>query len=358
MYDIPSMTMNGRNVSMNDILAERITGDTEFERSSFRFIKDWLSSVSDFTLPTSGSTGQAKPVIISRRQMQQSASLTVNALGLTKDDTALVCLHTQYIAGKMMLVRALETGMKIIAVEPSSDPLRDITFKIDFTALVPLQLQTILASGKKSLDQLDEMKAILVGGAAVSDDLRKELHKIHAPVYSTYGMTETISHIALQRLDGTNNEPYFNILPGINIEQDERGCLLIKAPYLSETVVTNDLIRRVSTDKFEWLGRLDNVINSGGIKVMPEQLEHKIGKIFSQLNIPQNFFVHGIPDKSLGFKIILVVEGQKYLDEKLIFKVLHQTFSKYEIPKEIILIPEFVYTETGKINRLKTANLI
>lgn len=355
MYDIPFIVMNGVDVSIDAIQSNQVAGKTPFETATFDFIRDWLSGKEEFVIHTSGSTGQPKEIVLSRTQLQYSAARTVEALGLVAGDRALVCLNTEYIAGKMMLVRALERGLWIIAAEPSSNPFNFITSDVDFTALVPLQLEKILNA--KEHARLNNMKAVIVGGAPVSDILHQAIQKIKAPVYATYGMTETISHIALQRLNGDRPTAYFSALPGIEIDQDARGCLVIKAPHLPEKIITNDVVEIFEGGKFRWLGRWDNVINTGGIKVMPEKIEAAIEKIFSQLGIHQKFFVHGIPDKNLGSKIILAVEGDEFSAKNDVIKRLHQTFSKYEIPKEIIFISQFVYTETGKVNRKKTLKI-
>ena len=355
MYNIPFIVINNRNVSIDDIRANRATAQTAFEQATFNFTRAWLSDEDSFIITTSGSTGEAKPISITRSQMKESAMRTVDALGLIENDVSFVCLNTQYIGGRMMLVRALETNMRILAVEPSSTPLAGIRDHIDFAAMVPLQVEATLASDEAS--KFDEMKAVIIGGAVVSDTLQASIQKIKAPVYATYGMTETVSHIALKRLNGDKASSYFTVLPGIGIQRDERECLVIKAPYLPETIVTNDLVEIIDRNTFHWLGRWDNVINSGGIKVMPEKIEAEIGKIFNSLNVHQNYFVHGIPDKRLGSKIILVVEGEFFVKKNEVLDALYQTFSKYEVPREIISIPNFAYTSTGKINRKKTLNL-
>lgn len=354
-YAIPFIVINNRNVSVDDIRAGCAIAATAFEQTTFDFIRAWLGGEDQFIITTSGSTGEAKPISVTRLQMEKSAKLTIDALGLAKNDVAFVCLHTNYIAGRMMLVRALETGMRIIAAEPSSTPLAGVKSHIDFVAMVPLQVEATLVSNGAS--KFDKMKAIIIGGAVINDTLHTSIQKIQAPVYATYGMTETISHIALQRLNGSNASSYFTAFPDVHIQVDERGCLVIRASYLTETIITNDLVEMFDGNKFRWLGRWDNVINTGGIKVMPEKIEAEVGKIFNSLGVHQNYFVHGIPDKRLGSKIILVVEGEFFVKKNEVLEALYQTFSKYEVPKEIISIPTFVYTTTGKINRKKTLNL-
>jgi O-succinylbenzoic acid--CoA ligase len=350
-YPFRSIILNGRSVDIFNIISGNVTTHSEFEKNTIGFIKDWLNHVHDFTINTSGSTGAPKKIKITRTQMEHSALMTIRALDLQKGDTALVCLNTQYIAGKMMLVRALTGNLKIIATEPALNPLLALNENFDFVALVPLQLESILKS-ENFYQQINRSKAIIVGGAAINPALQNLLlSKITTPVFATYGMTETISHIALQRMNGFNTIPCFKLLPGIKIRQDERGCLVVDAPYLKTTIQTNDLVKILDDDTFTWLGRWDNLINTGGIKVIPEEIETGIQKILPSFNIDQNFFICGVPDASLGQKIVLVVEGDIDTRWGDIFDKLKQSFSKYVTPKEILNSEKFIYTKTGKIDR-------
>ena len=193
--------------------------ETTFEKNIFNFCVDWLTGKEYFEIYTSGSTGKPKLIKIYRQQMQLSAQMTGEFLKLKKGDKALVCLNTEYIAGKMMLVRGLEIGMNLHIIEPSTNPFLNlpITTQIDFIALVPMQLQGILKSEPTRLPILQKMRAIIVGGAAVGQELERDLQLIKAPIYSTYGMTETITHIALKRLNGTKKNQYYKTLPKVSI---------------------------------------------------------------------------------------------------------------------------------------------
>jgi o-succinylbenzoate---CoA ligase len=249
----------------------------------------------------------------------------------------------------MMLVRALECNMTMIAVEPSSNPLQNIKTGLSngFAAFVPLQLQEMM-SEQGSLQKLNLLKCMIVGGGAVHASLQKELNKLSCTVYATYGMTETVSHIALQQLNGKESSDHFTVLPGIKISKDNRDCLVIQVPEFSEKIITNDLIDLISSNQFRWLGRFDNVINSGGFKISPEKIEKTLEDVFHN----QSFFVTGIADERLGEKLVLFVEGNSKIDLPEV--KLHP----YEIPKEIYYLPEFIRTETGKINREKTKSLV
>jgi O-succinylbenzoic acid--CoA ligase len=356
VYPFGSIEINGREVTIETIVSGTASAKTDFEHHTFSFIEKWFTQVEDFSIPTSGSTGDPKTIAITRAQMVASARMTLAALNITPNKgSALVCLSTRLIAGRMMLVRAFESGMRIIAVEPSANPCETISAcDIQLAAFVPLQLQTILYTGKKIPTILTTIKAILVGGAAINDVLQREITRTNVVVYATYGMTETISHIALQKLDTNDAHSVYTTLPGIQIAIDVRGCLVVQVPYLKDTVVTNDLVEIISETKFKWLGRWDTIINTGGIKVSPETIESRIRNVLFESGIDQNYFVSSLPDQKLGNKVVLVLEGNNIVEKENLLRRLKQLFTKYEAPKEVYSIPRFIYTESNKINRKET----
>lgn len=334
---------------------------TEFQKLILKFCWEWMNGLELITLQTSGSTGVPKIITVTRDQLRASAHLTAAAIGLCKNDTSLICLNTQYIAGIMMVVRSLEVGMNMIIVEPTSNPLEKIspTDRIDFAAMVPIQIHTIVKSAQKV--RLNEFKMVLVGGAALGNSTIRELQNMACQFYATYGMTETISHIALQKLNGENRQPYFEALPGISLSKDERDCLVIYAVHISDKpIITNDLIEFVTPTKFRWLGRADHVINTGGVKVIPEKIESIIEVIFSEMNLTNRFFVAGLTDELLGKSVTLFIEGKEWSKETeaLIQQKLKSSLTRYERPKSIRYVPQFTETETGKINQLQTVALI
>jgi o-succinylbenzoate---CoA ligase len=352
LYSHQSIVLNGKELDLGDILSNNVFTQTEFERNTVTFLREWLTGKEKFIVHTSGSTGEPKSIAITRGQMAGSALMTIEALRLKKNDTALLCLNTQFIAGKMMLVRALVGNMHIIATEPSSNPLEKIVRPFDFIALVPLQVQKILSTeNRKSIDYI---KDIIIGGAAIDQTQLKIIKDIKSPVFATYGMTETISHIALQRLDKQSAEHYYKTLPGIKIDVDDRGCLVIHAPYLTQEIKTNDLVKLHNHQAFSWLGRWDNVINTGGIKVSPEKVEREIQQIMETFNIQQNFIVSSTPDATLGEKVILITEGPPQEKWGKILTLYKQSFSRYEVPKEIYTLHKFIYTKSEKIDRKAT----
>jgi O-succinylbenzoic acid--CoA ligase len=358
-YSHSSIRINHREVILRDIVDNLAPPHSEFESETFSFIKNWLTGTETFKLTTSGSTGSPKEITLTRNQLQQSAIRTREVLGINSQDTALVCLDTKYIAGKMMLVRALEGNIKIIAVEPSSDPLEKINPEtpLTFGAFVPLQLHEILKY-PDSTRLLNQFRIIIVGGAQVDVQLESKIKKLTCAVYATYGMTETVSHIALQKLNGNDASDHFTILPGIKISADERGCLVIELPEFNEKIITNDIVEIISPTTFRWLGRYDNVINSGGFKITPERIEKFLASIFQDLTVKRSYFIGSIPDAPLGQKLFLAIEGFPISAEKKVLLVMKQHLHPYEIPKKVFYIREFIRTETGKINRSKTTELI
>jgi len=357
-YPFPIIWINGRKILLRDVIEEKVSPDSDFENETFSFIRAWLSEKDTFELQTSGSTGAPKVIKVTRSMMKTSAQLTERALNLQQGYSALVCLNTKFIAGKMMLVRCLEAGMQIFAVDPCANPFSKIPVDqtIHFAALVPYQAKSVLESKHPHL--LDGLLTCILGGAPVEETLIEDLQRFSCNLYSTYGMTETVSHIALRKLNGAERSIFFETLPGITIRKDERNCLIIKAPYLADEIHTNDIIEMGDDRRFKWLGRYDNVINSGGVKISPESLEEKISQIFTQLHISNRFFIFGLPDPNLHQKIVLVIEGEIPMSTILQIEnhFLH-TFSSYEKPKEIFQSPRFILSETSKILRQETMKI-
>lgn len=327
-----------------------------------RFRDQWFMNDSPFLVQTSGSTGKPKTIEISREQMEASAVMTAQALNLNSSDNALICLNTRYIAGKMMLARSFTLGMTAYILPPVANPLKAITssLSISFTAMAPYQIKMVLEESPDKITLLDQMKAILLGGAPVDPRLEEALQKTRGPVYSTYGMTETVSHIALRRLNGPDSSPAYTVLPGISVSVDARSCLTIKGSVTQhKTLITNDVVKLLSDNQFIWTGRIDNVINSGGIKIQIEELETSIGEIFIRLKYPHRFMITGIPDDRFGTIVVLLIEG--YFAEqkkKELASALREKISKYELPKKIISVAKFSETATGKIDRGATRSAI
>jgi len=355
-YPFDSIQMNGREVLIEDILAGKAISQTEFELATFSFIHDWLHGTETFGQLTSGSTGDAKEIRLTRDQMITSAEMTQRALHLQAGWHCLLCVNPSFIAGKMMIVRSFVTGMKLFAAEPVANPFLKIAsgLPIQFAALVPYQLHTIVRSDSANI--LNTISSIIVGGASVDSETSEKLQEYTCRIYGTYGMTETISHVALMALNGPHLTDFYKILPGITISQDERSCLIIHGDHLpGGKVITNDLVDINGKNTFRWLGRWDNVINTGGIKVIPEKLEGEIEKIIHKIGITNKFMVSSLPDLKLGNKIILLLE-QEVSDALLerLKEQMRRNISKHEVPKEVLSGIPFILTTNGKINRTET----
>lgn len=343
--------------SVNELLSYSLS----LSKSTQQFFKKWFSNDDFIIVKTSGSTGTPKSIKLKKELIINSAFATGEYFSLQENTTALLCLPTEYIAGKMMLVRAIILGWHLDIIKSDSHPLKRIVKTYDFSAMVPLQLEN-------SIEKLSKIKKIIVGGGVVSNQLQNNLQHLSTEVFATYGMTETITHIAIKKLNNYKNSTssvsslsyttsiqnsFYTTLPNITIYKDIRNCLTINAPKVSDEIIfTNDVIQLISDTQFIWLGRFDNVINSGGIKLHPEKIEVKLSKI-----IKNRFFVAGIPDKILGEKLVLLIEGNEH---NMIFNKVKncKLLSKFEIPKEIYFVNEFLETETKKIQRKKTLDLI
>ncbi len=330
--------LNGFHLNREDLCRVAysfIKEGEDFEKPVGDFLLDWFDSKDYIEMQTSGTTGTPKSITVSKQAMVNSALATGDFFDLQPGEKALHCLPVKYVAGKMMLVRAMILGFDLDFVAPSSHPLQNNETDYDFVAMVPLQAQN-------SIPELKKVKKMIVGGAAVNKTLEKQLLKLPTMVYETYGMTETITHIAARKL----GDKAFTVLPHVNISYDDRNCLVIHALRISdEVIITNDMVELLNENQFIFLGRMDNVINSGGIKLIPEQIEHKLAH-----KIHERFFVASKPDAELGEKLLLVIEGESYSLED----TLYEDLDKYEKPKEVVFVSKFKETTTGKILRKET----
>ena len=340
------MSLNFNNLEINNLHSQ-----TDFEKKVIFFLKEWLSSSEMVEVQTSGSTGIPKVFEIAKEKMRNSAKMTCDFLQLKENDTALVCLPIEYISGKMMVVRAFERKLNLIISEPSLQPLKNLDTETDFCAMTPLQVEN-------SLDKLQFIRNLIIGGAAVSESLKDKIYQTlqdkntSTKIYETYGMSETLSHIALKEIY-PHQDDYFTVFENVSISADVRGCMKISAPNLnSEILQTNDLVEIKNNHQFRFLGRIDNVINSGGAKIFPEELEALVKK-----EIPNEVVFLGVKDESLGQKLIAVIEGieSESVNQKL-SAINYQL--KFHKPKEIIFVEEIPRTPNGKVNRMELQRMI
>lgn len=339
-------------IDLQELGYSYIKEGADFEVQIGEFLLDWIDDSPTLMVQTSGSTGVPKSIELKKEHMVNSAIATGKYFNLSAKDSAILCLPASYIAGKMMLVRAMVLGLNMYIVPPTSKPLDTTNRTFDFGAMVPLQ-------AKSSIANLHQIKTLLIGGAPISNSLRDELKSVGNHSFETYGMTETITHIAIKPLNQilssiVATDLGFKTLPGVKISKDNRGCLVINALKITnDTVITNDVIELVSNNEFIWLGRYDNVINSGGIKLNPEQIESKLSKV-----LHQSFFISSLPDPKLGEQVVLVVEGMLDKENILQHIITSNTLNKYELPRLIKTIPEFLRTTSGKVKRKETLILL
>jgi O-succinylbenzoic acid--CoA ligase len=357
MIPIIRVKVGNQWITVDSLLNDMIKGTNDAEVKAFAFIRRWTLGQQEFTYQTSGSTGTPKTITFTRSQLEASARITIDALNLQPGMTALVCLNTDFVAGSMMLVRCLVAGMNIIVRPPSSNPLKGVQDSIDFAAFVPLQVSTLL---KDEPEQLDRIANIIIGGAPIPSSLALVLQSRPGSYFATYGMTETLTHVALQRMNGPDRQATFHLLPGISAIADKRGCISIVAKHLGDSpITTNDLVEFVSPTDFRILGRIDNVINSGGYKIHTTQLEEVIHQGLVKLGLSQRFLVFGKPDDQLGEQVCLLLEGEhmgKAAEAALTGELLG-LLQKYEMPKSYFYLKKFKETPTQKINRHATLQM-
>jgi len=307
------------------------------------FISEWNNELDHIKVTTSGSTGSPKTMQLPKESVKRSAHATGQFFGFEKGQKALLNLSPNYIAGKLVIVRAIEHQMDLVVAPLTSNPLTICNEKIDFAAFVPSQIEQIL-SNEATKKKLQQITNVIIGGAPLHPNLENELTTFSNNNFVTFGMTETITHFALRKV-GT---PIYKCLDGFEISIDDRQCLVIKANQIvTETLITNDVIDLIDDSTFKWKGRIDFVINSGGVKIYPEKVE----KMIAHLLVNNNYYVTSKADDSLGEIAILLIEGE--IETEGLLESAKSFLPKYQCPKEVYLKGAFNYTETGKIIREK-----
>lgn len=312
------------------------------------FIEAWNDSKDFIIQQTSGSTGIPKEIRISKDKMRASARMTGSFFNLNNLNSTLLCISPEYIGGKMMIIRSLEYDLDLYVTSVYSQPLKKLDRKIDFAAMVPLQVMETLKHDPTQLNLIDNL---IIGGAPVSEQLENDLLSIDCNCYSTYGMTETVSHVALKKLNGKNS-PFYAI-GSTNFDRSDKNQLVINAPDLGiAKLVTNDIVTIVDPKSFYWIGRSDFTINSGGIKIQPEEIEKKLSSFLPN----GKFIIAGETDDRLGQRVILI--GERSLEPIIDKDQLSLILDRYEIPKAFFYVTELAKTRSGKIDRLETLRMI
>ena len=337
------------------------------------FLSEWNNGSDRVLVHTSGSTGKPKPMMVEKKRMLNSARITCDFLGLKPGDSALLCMSLDYIAGKMVVVRSIERHLHLISVFPSGHPLKDINEEITFAAMVPMQVYNTLQVPEER-ERLTHIRHLIIGGGAIDASLEKELQALpgNIAIWSTYGMTETLSHIALRRINGAEASEWYQPFDSVKISQTEEGCLVIDAPLVcAETLVTNDIVEiesyiynKVEKNevmeklRFRIKGRKDNVICSGGIKIQIEEVEALL-----KPHLEKPFMIAKKKDEKFGEIAVLLTEDE---DLKKVEATIRRLLSgksddsnksseskshKYWIPREFRYVEHLPLTETGKPKR-------
>ncbi len=308
------------------------------------FYKEWNNPSDKMLVHTSGSTGKPKPIWVEKSRMEASARITCDFLGLQEGDTALLCMSLDFIAGKMMVVRSLVRGLELIVSSPSGHPLSDEKWQetgmneITFAAMVPLQVYNSLQVPEER-ERLMRIKHLIIGGGAIDDELAQALKTFPNAVWSTYGMTETLSHIALRRLSGNDSSYWYTPFPSVNISLDHDGCLVIDAPLVCPEILKTNDIAEIQNGQFRILGRKDNVIVSGGIKIQIEEVE----RILKQY-VKNPFLITKRKDNKFGEIVVLLTTDNTDEAKAICERVL----PKYWQPRAYLSIKEIPSTPTGK----------
>lgn len=311
------------------------------------FLAEWEDPSPYIQVQTSGSTGTPKQLTVRKEQMWQSARITCEYLGLKKGDNALLCMPLQYIAGKMMVVRSLYAGLNLIVRQPSGHPLAGVSEPLRFAAMIPMQVYNTLRNPEER-ERLCQTDILIIGGGAIDAALENEIRQLPNAVYSTYGMTETLSHIALRRLNGPEASPAYYPFPSVDISLSEEDTLVIKAPLVCDEVLkTNDVARLHPDGSFSILGRKDNIINSGGIKIQTEVVEEALHPVISV-----KFAITSVPHPKFGEAIVLLIEDkEKKVEPAGLQSRIDSVLPKYQRPKYIIEVETLPLTGSGKIDR-------
>ncbi len=337
------LIINGKEITPDNV--HSALPDAPPHLSAIRsFLNEWWNDENYITVKTSGSTGTPKEVKLAKDVVVASANQTCGFFGLNEKTTGLLCLPVHYIAGKLMLVRAIRSGMPLVAVEPTMSVIRDLEARVHFAALIPSQVVAAL-SDEAGTAKLSSIAQVLIGGGPIERDTEARLSELPSACYHSYGMTETATHVALRRIGGDGR---YRALPGVRFETDSEGTLIIHTSNLPAPVHTTDLVELHDEQSFTWLGRADYAVISGSVKLIPELLEKKIGHL-----LEPRFYLRGEADSLLGQKLVLVVEDSPWSDERIqdLLGQLERLLDKFERPKEMRFESRFRETSTGKIRR-------
>lgn len=329
-----------------------------YPKELIEFIAKWNDNSSTFTVYTSGSTGKPKAWTVEKNKMEASAKATIRFLNLKAGQNALLCLPINYIAGMMMVVRSIIANLELVSVTPNSNPLESVDDTIHFAAMTPMQVFNSLQN-PITCERLRKIEKLIIGGSAVTPNLCEALKSFPNEIYSTYGMTETLSHIALRRINYTEGSVYYTPLPSVELSINPIDqTLIIYAPHVHNTPLqTNDIAELLPDGRFKILGRVDNVINSGGLKIQLEKVEELISVFLRD----RNYAFTSQKDAKYGERLILLIGADNDMEVELNINMLDETLHnilkkylpKHQIPKKVYFVSNIPRTSNGKINRVE-----
>lgn len=317
------------------------------------FLNLWRDAdTEDIEVSTSGSTGAPKRILLPKRLMRMSAWRTIRHFGLDASSALHSCISPDYIGGKMMAVRAEECGAKLTFAPPSNTPELSIgpNERLDLVAVVPSQMWHIL-----QLPQSARCR-FLIGGSPIPTSLRQAIVAKGLDCHESYGMTETASHIALRRI--ASGESLFYPLPGVEVSLSDRETLTIRQGEGVPEIVTNDLARIHADGGFEILGRADNVIISGGLKIIPEDVERRVLPLLQPYGVDA-VMLTSLPDAKWGERTVLIVElparenatSLPIPSADTIIGLCRKVLRRHEVPKAVELTSTLPRTPNGKLKR-------
>jgi len=348
------LTIHDRPFSQQELLTFsncRISDQNtpEWEKSVYAFILDWLNESQSIIQLSSGTTGRSKILTLQKTSMIRSAENTCHYFSLDPGQTALLCLPADYVAGKMMVVRCIVGGLNLHITEPRSAPDLTVMTGMDFCAMVPVQVLNTF-SNRTSYPSI---RKLIVGGTGISAELENLARDIPVQVFATYGMAETCSHIAVRRINGPQPESFYQALPGIELDTDNRGCLVIKASYLPSPLITNDQVQMTGKNRFRWMGRIDNLINVDGRKVVPEEVE---SAVLEKTGLECALI--GLPDRKHGQRLVFIAEGKAAIKESIIRSELKRLLPPKLQPCKTIWIEKLPRNKAYKLDRQKLADMV
>lgn len=352
-FDFPGIILNDRLFPMEDIeeyCKDIIKTDiNDWERNIYKFILDFIDDKDFIEQKSSGTTGGPTLFKLPKTALIESAKRTIKIFNLKFGQKALLCLPIEYIAGKMMVVRSFVGGLNLFWEAPSSMPALGKYGKLDFCAMVPLQVFNSFSN----YEFIKNIENLIIGGSELRPEIIARFHEIDNNTYETYGMAETCSHVAIRKISGWDPDEYYKAIPGVKFKVDERSCLIIDAEYLPEIITTNDVVELVNETQFVWKGRYDNLINTGGIKVKPEELEAEIAQV-----IDLDFAIIGIPDEELGQMIVMVAESEKEINQSDILATIKDVLPRHHLPKKFYTVKELPRNNAFKVDRNRLVEMI